>query len=168
MRAPRAAPSAPPAGRVVSVQVSDFPHRQPTPQPIVRAIPEVGIHGDRHARPGSPRQVLLVDAEVLRSLGLRPGDLREQITVELPGLMDLPPGTRLGLGEAVLEVTGPCRPCTHIGEDLGDADPENLRIRLEGRRGILASVTSATGEGRIRPGDGIRVLEEPGLREPTA
>ncbi len=150
------------------MQVSEIPHRPPTPQSVVRVIPDVGIHGDRHQRPGSPRQVLLVDAEVLRNLGLRPGDLREQITVELPGLMDLPAGTRLGLGEAVLEVTGPCRPCTHIGEDLGDADPEGLRIRLEGRRGVLASVSSATGEGRIRPGDAVRVLEESGIREPTA
>lgn len=145
-------------GRVVSVQVSEVPHRPPTAQPVVRAIPEVGIHGDRHGRPRGRRQVLLVDTGVLEALGLAPGDLREQITVDLPGLMGLAEGTRLSVGEAVLEVTGPCHPCTHIGEDLGVPDPEALRRSLEGRRGVLASVVSVTGEGRIRPGDPIAIL----------
>lgn len=103
--------------------------------------------------------MLLVEAGALRALGLRPGDLREQVTVDLEGLDALAPGTRLEVGEAVLRVTGPCRPCTHIGEDLGVENPEGLRRGLEGRRGVLASVESVVGEGRIRPGDRVGVLE---------
>jgi MOSC domain-containing protein YiiM len=115
----------------------------------------LGLEGDRHAgREEGKRQVLLAEAGDLRDLGLDPGDLREQVTLDLPGLMSLDEGTRLRVGEAVLELTGVCEPCTHIGEHIGGEDPEALRRRLVGRRGMLARVV---GEGPIRREDPVEV-----------
>ncbi len=115
----------------------------------------LGLDEDKHAgREEGKRQVLLADAGDLLDLGLEPGALREQVTVDLPGLMALPQGTRLRVGGAMLEVTGVCEPCTHIGEHLGAEDPEALRRTLVGRRGMLARVV---GEGPIRRDDSVEV-----------
>jgi MOSC domain-containing protein YiiM len=115
----------------------------------------VGLEGDRHAgREDGKRQVLLVEAGDLRDLGLSPGDLREQMTVDLPGLMALGEGTRLLVGEALLELTGVCDPCTHIGEHVGVEDRETFRRTLVGRRGMLARVVR---EGAIRRDDPVEV-----------
>jgi MOSC domain-containing protein YiiM len=79
------------------------------------------------------------------------------LTVDLHGLDDLAAGTRLTIGEAVLELTGPCEPCEVIGRINRVADPYALRDALEGRRGVLARVVDVTGAGRIRLGDAIVV-----------
>ncbi len=145
------------AGRVVSLQVVRE-HGRPVDAVFqVRAVVGSGLDGDVHgkARAGTRRQVLLADASVLRELGLRPGDLREQITVDLPGLDALPAGTRLRIGQAVVELTGPCEPCTHIGTLLGVPDPRQFQQRLAGRRGQLAMVVAADGEGLIRVDDPV-------------
>jgi hypothetical protein len=147
-------------GRVVSLQVVPEHGNPPRPVPQVQAVVGVGLLGDVHARGRSSRsrQVLLVDVSALRTLGLRPGDLREQVTVDLPGLDALPAGTRLQVGQAVCELTGPCEPCIHIGMLVGVSDPRGLRQRLAGRRGQLAMVVATAGEGWIRVGDPITPL----------
>jgi MOSC domain-containing protein YiiM len=140
------------SGRVVSLQVKRE-HWEPLVAVDAVTLTEEGIDGDRHAgRADGKRQILLTDAADLRELELKPGDLREQVTIDLPGLMSLRAGTRLRIGDAVLELTGECRPCTHIGEHLGAEDPEELRARLEGRRGMLARVA---GSGSVRVGDSV-------------
>ncbi|MGH2547016.1 MAG: MOSC domain-containing protein [Actinomycetota bacterium] len=141
-------------GRVVSLQTK---REHPAPLEPVESFraTELGLEGDRHAgRQEGKRQVLLAEAGDLRDLGLDPGDLREQVTLDLPGLMSLDEGTRLRVGEAVLELTGVCEPCTHIGEHIGAEDPEVLRQSLVGRRGMLARVV---GEGPIRRDDPVEV-----------
>jgi MOSC domain-containing protein YiiM len=139
-------------GKVISLQLKRRHWDALEPVDAVEAGP-IGLAGDRHAgREGGKRQVLLTDAGDLDDLGLRPGDLREQVTVELPGLMSLAAGTRLRLGEAVLELTGRCEPCTHVGEHAGVDDVEAFRRRLIGRRGMLARVLEP---GPIRVGDPV-------------
>lgn len=115
-----------------------------------------GLEGDWHSKRGG-RALLLMDAGDLRDLDLSPGDLREQITVDLPGLMGVEAGTRLRVGPAVLEITKPCDPCTHIGEHVGVGDVEAFRDRLRGRRGMLARFVEADGD-RIKVGDPVEVL----------
>jgi MOSC domain-containing protein YiiM len=140
------------SGRVVSLQLKRE-HWEPLVPVDQISLSEEGIDGDRHAgRAEGKRQILLTDAGDLRDLDLNPGDLREQVTVELPGLMALPEGTRLRLGTAVVELTGECGPCTHIGEHVGVEDSEAFRQRLEGRRGVLARVSEP---GAIRVGDPV-------------
>jgi MOSC domain-containing protein YiiM len=140
------------SGRVVSLQMKRHHWAALEPVDAVEAT-SLGLAGDRHAgREDGKRQVLLVEAGDLEDLGLRPGDLREQVTLDLPGLMSLRPGARLRMGDAVLELTGVCEPCTHIGEHAGVADVEGFRQRLVGRRGMLAKVAEP---GAIRVGDPV-------------
>lgn len=141
-------------GRVVSLQTKRE-HDAPLEPVEAFQATSLGLDGDKHSgREEGKRQVLLAEAGDLRDLGLEPGALREQVTVDLPGLMALPEGTRLRVGGARLEVTGVCEPCTHIGEHVGAEDPEALRQTLVGRRGMLARVL---GEGPIRRDDLVEV-----------
>jgi len=42
----------------------------------------VGLSGDKHAGSASRRQVLIIDKETLDVLGLAPGTVKENLTVE--------------------------------------------------------------------------------------
>ena len=154
-------------GEVVALFDQQEKGEQPRAVAEATALPGRGLAGDMHAarQPGSRRQVLLVDQGDLSLLGLKPGDLREQITVRMPGLMGLPSGARLTVGEAVLEITGVCEPCTRIGGLLGRTDPETFRQELVGHRGMVATVTEVHGTGRIRVGD--RVSASPPAPSPS-
>jgi MOSC domain-containing protein YiiM len=117
----------------------------------VQAIANRGFESCVHGRPGSRRQVLLVEGETLRELGLSPGLVRENITTEGIRLGELGSGRRLRIGGAVLEVTVPCEPCDHM-----DAIRPGLQDELQGRRGILCRVIES---GLIRRGDALEVIE---------
>ena len=114
------------------------------------AVADRGLEGCLHGRPGSKRQVLLVEGETLREFGLLPGAIRENITTAGLNLADLPPGQRLCVGDAVLEVTGGCGPCSRMEEiRMG------LQKELENRRGVLCRVVEG---GRISRGDTIEAI----------
>jgi MOSC domain-containing protein YiiM len=113
------------------------------------ALTDRGLEGCRHARPSSGRQVLLVDSETLEAFGLRPGQIKENVTTGGLPVNDLASGQRLEIGAAVLEVTGPCEPCSRMDEiRMG------LRQELRGHRGILCRVIQG---GRIQRGDRIEL-----------
>ena len=117
-----------------------------------------GLDGDLHGKtraPGGRRQVLIVDRADLVRLGLQPGELREQITVDFSDLNTLPAGTLLRIGSVTCELTGPCEPCTHIGGLVGVGDPHAFQHTLLGHRGQLARVTAIEGDGTIRVGDPV-------------
>lgn len=78
--------------------------------PEVAALQERGFEGCAHGRPGSKRQVLLVDRETLDALELGPGMIRENITTEGLNVNGLPLGASLQVGQALLEVTIVCTP----------------------------------------------------------
>jgi MOSC domain-containing protein YiiM len=108
-----------------------------------------GMEGDAHRAPGSIRQVLLEDAEVLERLGLEPGTVKENVTLAGVGVNELAVGTRVVLGEVVLEVTKPAGPCSRMDEIR-----PGLRQELEGCRGVLTKVVTP---GLARVGDQVRV-----------
>ena len=127
-----------------------------------RAVSEVagriggGIDGDSHAD-RTKRAVVIVDRSTHEALGLQPGDLREQITVEgLPGLSLLAPETEIRVGGITLRVNGEAEPCTHIGEMLGVDDVLAFQASLAGRRGAICTVIAVDGPARI--GDAVSVL----------
>ena len=143
--------------RVVSLQLHEG-HGTP-----MRAVSEAtvrvggGIEGDSHVH-RAKRAVTIVDRSTHDAVGVRPGDLREQITVDgMPGLGSLAEGTLLRIGAITLRVNGPCEPCTHIGEMNGIADPNEFQSMLEGRRGLVCNVVSA--DGPLRVGDEVSVME---------
>ena len=144
------------AGAVVSLQVVPGNHATAEFRDAVVAVEGKGIEGDWHFH-RRDRAVLLMDQGDLRDLELRSGDLREQITLDLEGLMFLPPGTMLRIGDVTLELSKVCAPCTHIGEHVGVENVEGFRDRLQGRRGMLARVASVEGRGGIRVGDRVEV-----------
>jgi MOSC domain-containing protein YiiM len=148
--------------RVVSLQLHEGHGKpmRPVPQADVRL--GGGIEGDSHVQ-RSKRAVTIVDRSTHDAVGVKPGDLREQITVEgLPSLGSLSEGTLLRIGAITLRVNGSCDPCTHIGEMNGIADPNEFQSMLEGRRGLVCNVVSA--DGPVRVGDAVSVLETAGSR----
>jgi MOSC domain-containing protein YiiM len=125
------------------------PRRPMRPVEDVLAVADRGLEGCRHGRPGNRRQVLLVESETLDSLGLSPGQIKENITTRGVRLNELAKGQLLSIGQAVLEVTGPCQPCSQMDEIRA-----GLQEELRGRRGILCRVVEG---GRIRRGDSIQL-----------
>jgi MOSC domain-containing protein YiiM len=115
----------------------------------VAALLDRGLDGDRHARPGNRRSVLLVEHEVLDDLELAPGWIREQVTVRGLDLDRLVIGSRLRIGDAVLEIAEPCAPCEKM-----ERIRAGLRKALVGRRGRFARVVQAGG---FAVGDGIAI-----------
>ncbi len=113
-------------------------------------IEDLGLAGDKHANSASKRQVLLADKEALDAVGVLPGTIKENLTLEGADVMRLPPGTRLRLGRsAVLEIVAVCEPCFRMDEIR-----DGLRAELEGRRGMLSRVVQG---GPISVGDAIAI-----------
>ena len=112
-----------------------------------RLVADAGIEGCAHARPGSKRQVLLVDCETLEAMNLAPGSIRENITTEGLAVNSLPPGQRLRIGESLLEISLVCTPC-----DQMERLRPGLRREIRGRRGMLCRVLEG---GVVRAGDRI-------------
>ena len=121
-------------------------------RPVEQAmlITGLGIEGDKHASEDSLRQVLVADLEALEAVGVAPGTIKENVTVEGLDVMTLPVGARLRLGPAaVLEITKVCEPCFRMDEiRMG------LKDELIGRRGMVSRVVQG---GPIKVGDPIAI-----------
>lgn len=118
----------------------------------VWAVENKGFRDCIHGRPGSTRQVLLMDQETLEEFGVAPGVARENITTRGIALGKLPLGQRLRVGEVLLEVTKPCTPC-HLMDEIR----EGLQEAIRGRRGVLCRVVEG---GRIHCGDHLETEEQ--------
>ena len=114
-------------------------------------VTDRGFDGCAHGRPGSKRQVLLVDRETLDAMDLKPGMIRENITTDGINVNGLLIGQQLRIGAATLEVTSVCTPC-----DLMEAIRPGLRKELWGRRGMLCRVLEG---GVVRRGDAITKID---------
>ena len=119
------------------------------PRDQVLAIEGRGLEGCAHANPPR-REVLLVSKEHLDALGVEPGAIRENVTVEGADVQSWPVGRRVRVGEALLEITMVCDPC-HRMDELRDG----LRAQLDGKRGMLAHVVAG---GEIGLGDPIELV----------
>lgn len=115
-----------------------------------QAIEDFGLEGCAHARPGGRRQVLFASAEHLRAVGIDPGAIRENLTVEGDDVEQWPPGQRVAVGEAEFEISMVCDPCERM-----DQLRPGLRAELDGRRGMLARVVKS---GSVAVGDDVRLI----------
>ncbi len=121
----------------------------------VEAVEAMGLLGDHYAgKPGSDRQVTLFQHEhlaVIASLtgatSVDPALLRRNISVQGINLLSLV-DRRFGIGDAILEGAGPCRPCSRMEESLGHGGWNAMR----GHGGIIARVVQS---GLIRLGDEV-------------
>ncbi len=114
-------------------------------QSRAQAVAERGLLGDRAAdklRAGNKRQVTLIQAEhlvviagLLQRDAIDPALLRRNIVVAGINLLALK-GQQFHLGEALLEATGECHPCSKMELQLGTGGYNAMR----GHGGITARV----------------------------
>ena len=121
------------------------------------AVANKGFKDCVHGRPGSSRQLLLVDVETLDEFGIVPGRVKENITTRGIKLERLLMGQRMRIGEALVEITKECQPCHQM-----DAIRQGLQEALRGRRGILCRVIES---GQIRRGDSIEIVGQEGAEK---
>ena len=142
-------------GKVLAVNVSLNKGERKSAVPSATLLVEHGIEGDAHAGDWH-RQVSLLAMESIakmQALGLEvgEGDFAENITTQGMDLVHLPIGTRLAMGETVLEVTQIGKEChtrCAIFYQAGDC--------VMPKEGIFARVIIG---GVVRPGDGISLIE---------
>ena len=144
---------------------------------FINVVEGMGVEGDVHAGekvkhrsrvrrdPNQPnlRQVHLIHAELfeeLREKGfhIKPGDVGENITTQGVNLLELPTGTLIKVGSAVLRVTGLRNPCSQLDhfqdgllQAVLDKDEEGNLIR---KCGIMSVVEKG---GTIQLGDQIEL-----------
>lgn len=136
---------------------------RPARRQAVEAVEEAfvscpaGLEGDRYAGRNGKRAVTLIQAEhlpVIAALAgveaLDPVDLRRNLLVSGINLRALRE-RRFRVGEAVLEGTGTCDPCSRMEEVLGPGGYNAMR----GHGGITARVVEG---GTIRLGDPVAAL----------
>jgi MOSC domain-containing protein YiiM len=142
------------SAKVVAVCISENKGERKTPVESVELRENHGIVGDAHAGEWH-RQVSLLAAESIekmRKMGLDvdSGDFAENITTEGIDLPALPVGTRLTVGETLLEVTQIGKEChtrCAIYHQAGDC--------VMPKEGIFARVITG---GVVKPGDPIAVV----------
>jgi MOSC domain-containing protein YiiM len=135
----------------------------------VQAIAGKGLEGDRasqkplHNLLGSKRQITLIQAEhlsVLSSLLNKPIDaitLRRNLVISginllaTKGLFKDQP-MQLIIGEVILEITGPCEPCSKMEELLGQGGYNAMR----GHGGMTARVIQG---GKLDVGDALTCVK---------
>ncbi len=116
-----------------------------------RALEAHGLEGCAHARPGTKREVLFASAEHLRAVGVEPGRIRENFTVEGDDVHSWPIGQRVRVGGAEFEIAMECDPC-HLMDEIRPG----LQAELEHKRGMLARVVRS---GEVALGDEIALLD---------
>src|SRR6476619_6456517 len=108
-----------------------------------------GLEGCAHANPPK-REVLFVSKEHLDSVGVEPGAIRENLTVEGDDVQRWPVGQQVRVGEALFEITMVCDPCRRMDELR-----QGLRAELDDKRGMLARVLEG---GEVAVGDEVELL----------
>lgn len=155
---------------------SQFPHRgevkwiglRTSRDEAMSVVPDcnvvlgAGLEGDRFAsRHSDKRAVTLIQFEHLAAIAafldrevVDPANLRRNLVVSGLNLLSLK-GQRFRIGEAVLEHTGACHPCSKMEQRLGPGAYNAMR----GHGGITARVIQ---EGTIQLGDSVTALPEAG------
>ena len=147
-------------GRVEALIVRGAPRERARAIEATVALAGIGLADDRLGQRGeaelSTRQVTLIQHEHLpliaafaRSGPLDPVDLRRNIVVSGINLLTLKKA-RLRVGEAVLEIVGPCAPCSRMEEVIGPGGYAAMR----GHGGMTARILEG---GAIRVGNVVRV-----------
>jgi MOSC domain-containing protein YiiM len=149
----------PRAGRLEWIGVRPAKRAEMIAGAEAEAVAERGITGDyRTARGGSRRQVTLIQAEHLEVIGellgrdaVDPRLARRNLVVSGINVLALK-DQRFAVGNAILEGTGPCEPCSKMEAALGDGGYNAMR----GHGGITARIVVG---GVLRLGDAVRACE---------
>lgn len=146
----------PQTGKVEWVSIRPGRREPVQPQSEVTAIENVGLEGDHYAKEGGNRQVTLIQAEhldavasILKKEKAAPELTRRNIVVSGVNLLAFA-DQQFQIGEAVLEMTGPCHPCSRMEENFGEGGYNAMR----GHGGITAKVVKG---GKIKIGDTVKL-----------
>lgn len=145
-------------GEVLWIGIRTEPHKP------VQVLEETmaqtgGLLNDRYNKGNSEskRQVTLIQYEHLQAVAsflgrenIDPALVRRNIVVKGINLNALK-GQQIGIGEAILEMTGFCHPCNRMEETLGKGGYNAMR----GHGGITCRVLK---EGKIKLGDRVTVI----------
>jgi MOSC domain-containing protein YiiM len=159
---------APPAhieGRVEAVIVRDAARGAARRIEHTQALAGIGLADDRLGQRGvandSKRQLSLIQQEHLPTIAAlaRCGaidavDLRRNLVVSGINLLSLK-NVQVRVGEALIEIVGPCAPCSRMEEILGPGGYAAMR----GHGGMTARILEG---GVIRVGDAVRVASAAG------
>lgn len=151
--------------RVISVNISEKKGIRKHQVPCILLKASYGAEGDAHAGTWH-RQVSLLALESIEKIRMKgvdvgPGDFAENVTTQGIDLASLPIGTRLRIGETVLEVTQIGKEC-HNGCEILEAVGDCVMPR----EGIFARVLKG---GEIRSGNVIlreKAKEQDESRDP--
>jgi MOSC domain-containing protein YiiM len=161
-------------GSVIAVCKKDKPGLPKFEVDAIQLLENYGVAGDYHAGefvrhrylakkdPTQPnlRQVLLIDTTILAEIAsqdihLDPGMMGENIIVDGIGLMALPIGTQIEVGEALLELTEVRNPCYQLDEmhpDLLNAVKAEVGGQVYRNAGMMARILRG---GWVRPGNPV-------------
>jgi len=147
------------AGRVAWIGLR--PHKKANLTSVSEAelLVDGGLKGDHYQGQSGDRHLTLIQGEHLRAVGemlgkeLQPGLIRRNVVVSGINLLSFK-DQKFAIGdEAILQMTGPCHPCSRMEENLGLGGYNAMR----GHGGITARVIR---EGRIRVSDAVTLLHD--------
>jgi MOSC domain-containing protein YiiM len=146
-------------GQVEWIGLRPARRAHPSSCPEAIAVAGAGLVGDHYNGGSGSRGVTLIQSEHLAVVAalmglddLAPALLRRNLVISGLNLLALK-GQCFQVGEAVLEGTGPCHPCSRMEEALG---PGGLNA-MRGHGGLTARILQG---GLIRIGDPVLVLAE--------
>jgi MOSC domain-containing protein YiiM len=167
-------------GTVIAVCQKPEPGLPKLEVEAIQLIEDLGVAGDYHAGklirhrylarkdPTRPnlRQVLLADTTIVaeisaKGIALKPGMLGENVLLDGIKVMELAAGTRLELGEALLELTEVRNPCFQLNEihpNLLKAVAAKVDGGVRRNAGMMARILRG---GWVRPGDPVIVHTVP-------
>jgi MOSC domain-containing protein YiiM len=165
-----------PDGSVLAVCLNPDPGIPKHPVDSIRLLKGQGVEGDYHAGekvrhrylekkdPELPniRHVLLIDNKIFGDLSkkgikLTPGQMGENIVFSSIDVMSLELGTKLTVGEAVLEISEVRDPCHQLNEshpDLFEAVIHKIGEHEIYTAGVFARVIQG---GKVEPGSNILI-----------
>jgi MOSC domain-containing protein YiiM len=124
----------------------------------VEAIVDKGLEGDHYQGRSGKREVTLIQAEHLTAVGallrldgpIDPALTRRNIVISGINLMALK-DRQFKIGDAILEMTGDCHPCSKMEEHFGPGGYNAMR----GHGGITARIIKG---GQISIGDAVQLI----------
>lgn len=154
------------AGRIVQLSVSagGVPKRAVAEARVTRLGLEGDGHRDAKHHGGPDRAVCLFALEAIRTLAaeghaITPGAIGENVTTEGLDWSQVVPEAYLLLGERVLlQVTRYTSPCVNIAPVF--VDREFSRVSQKSHPGCSRVYARVQVEGRLRTGDGARIVRE--------
>jgi MOSC domain-containing protein YiiM len=150
----------PQAGKVSWLSIRPFRLEPVQVVPQVEALAGRGLAGDHYkGTPSSTRQVTLIQAEHLLAVAsimgkdtIDPSIVRRNIVVQGINLLALK-DKQFQIGEAILQMTGLCHPCSRMEDALGTGGYNAMR----GHGGITAKIIKS---GFIRLNDLVTTIVE--------